>query len=111
MLSDREDMTPGDLIGGGWSTKGFRDTGRVGGSSKGEAGLLTRRASTLAGDAARLRKGLFDDKLRVMPLEDWLVPEEWPAQKTYQQLAARRQANEEVSGRMHAKERRLMGQR
>lgn len=45
--------------------KGFLDSGRGGGSSKGEAGLLSRYISRLAGDGARLRKGLLDDRLRV----------------------------------------------
>jgi len=39
------------------SRKGFRDTGR-GGGSKGEGGPLE------AGDAARLRKGLLEERLR-----------------------------------------------
>ena len=38
---------------------GFRDSGLEGGSSNGEAGE--------AGDAARLRKGLLEDKLRLNP--------------------------------------------
>jgi hypothetical protein len=54
------DMAPGDLKGGGgWSRNGFRETGRAGGSSNGEAG-----------EVARLRKGLLlEEKLRVRPAD------------------------------------------
>ena len=52
-------MPPGDLKGGGgWSRKGFRETGRAGGSSNGEAG-----------EVARLRKGLLEERLRVRPVD------------------------------------------
>jgi len=47
------------------SRKGFRDTGRAGGSSKGEAGLCR------LGDTARLRKGLLDDRLSANPADGW----------------------------------------
>lgn len=57
--SELLDMAPGDLSGGGgWSMKGFRERGRAGGSSKGEAG-----------EAARLRKGLLEERLRLRPIE------------------------------------------
>ena len=49
------------------SRKGFLETGRGGGSSKGEAGLVGREA----GEAARLRKGLFDERLMVRPADRW----------------------------------------
>lgn len=52
-------MAPGDRTGGGASRNGFLETGRGGGSSKGDAGE--------AGDAARLRNGLLDDRLRDRP--------------------------------------------
>lgn len=56
-MSELLDVAPGDFKGGGgWSRNGFRETGRAGGSSKGEAG-----------EAARLRKGLLDDRLRLRP--------------------------------------------
>jgi len=42
------------------SRKGFRDAGRGGGSSNGEG---------RAGDIARLRKGLFEERLSVRPEE------------------------------------------
>lgn len=45
------------------SKKGFRDKGR-GGGSKGDRWPLE-----LAGDAARLRKGLLEERLRVSPRE------------------------------------------
>lgn len=55
------DMVPGDLTGGrDWSRKGLRDRGRAGGSSKGEAG-----------DTARLRKGLFEERLMLRPTGGW----------------------------------------
>jgi hypothetical protein len=44
------------------SRKGFRDRGR-GGASKGDAGPLE------AGNAARLRKGLLEERLRLRPGE------------------------------------------
>jgi hypothetical protein len=59
--SDWVDMAPGDRTGGGASRNGFLETGRGGGSSKGDAGE--------AGDAARLRKGLLEDRLIVSPAE------------------------------------------
>lgn len=43
------------------SRKGLRETGRGGGSSKGDRGEGT------VGDAARLRKGLLEERLRVRP--------------------------------------------
>jgi len=55
--------------------------------SKGEAGLLGKRRSALAGDGARLRKGLLEDKLSVRP-GDW--PElVWSVSKKTYQLGAR----------------------
>jgi len=42
------------------SRKGLRDTGRGGGSSKGDARV---------GEIARLRNGLFEDRLRVNPAD------------------------------------------
>lgn len=52
------------------SRKGFRDTGRGGGSSKGEtAGGDVAVLRGLAGDAARLRNGLLDDRFRVNPAD------------------------------------------
>lgn len=61
---------PGDSRG--WlelSKKGFRETGlcRVAGSSKGDVVGDARAGSRPAGDAARLRKGLFEDKLTDSP--------------------------------------------
>lgn len=47
------------------SRKGFRETGRAGGSSKGEPGLWR------LGDTARLRNGLFDDRLSSKPADAW----------------------------------------
>ena len=56
LVSELLDMAPGDFKGGGgWSMKGFRETGRGGGSSKGDAGE--------AGEAALLRKGLLEERL------------------------------------------------
>jgi hypothetical protein len=46
------------------SRKGFRETGRAGGLSKGEVGGLLR-----LGEPARLRKGLFEERLRVRPAD------------------------------------------
>jgi hypothetical protein len=70
VASIAKDILSGDLSGGSGnifkedaSKKGFRDTGR-GGGSNGEAGPLD------AGDAARLRKGLLEERLRVSPA-DW----------------------------------------
>jgi len=54
----------------GWlkgSRKGFLETGRAGGSSKGECG---RGGEKLLGDAARLRNGLFEERLRANPGPD-----------------------------------------
>lgn len=48
--------------------KGFRESGRAGGSSKGDAGEA-RRGETLAGEAARLRKGLFEERLILRPAD------------------------------------------
>ena len=47
------------------SRKGFRETGRGGGSSNGDRGDGTD------GEAVRLRKGFFDDRLSDRPGEDW----------------------------------------
>ena len=44
------------------SRKGLRDTGRGGGSSKGDG---------RAGEMARLRKGLLEERLRVRPDARW----------------------------------------
>lgn len=68
----------GDLMG--WSDlsrKGFREAGlcRVDGSSNGEVAVVdvvvgdAKAASMLMGEAARLRKGLLDDKLTERPGE------------------------------------------
>lgn len=55
--SELLDIAPGDLSGGGGNSRnGFRDNGLVGGSSKGEAG-----------EAARLRNGLFDERFKLSP--------------------------------------------
>jgi hypothetical protein len=58
------------------SKKGFLETGRsmAGGSSKGEWGgggekELELGLRPLFGDAARLRKGLFDERLSVNPAD------------------------------------------
>lgn len=48
--------------------KGFLDVGREGGSSKGDGGEA-RPGMRLAGEAARLRKGLFEERLMVRPAE------------------------------------------
>lgn len=56
-------MGGGKLFEDDASKKGFRDTGR-GGASKGDVGLLR------AGDAARLRKGLLEERLRFRLEED-----------------------------------------
>lgn len=58
LWSELFDMASGDLKGGGLSRNGFRETGLGGGSSKGDAG-----------DAARLRKGLFEERLRLKPAD------------------------------------------
>lgn len=56
--SELFDMAPGDFSGGGGcSRNGLRDRGLAGGSSNGEAG-----------DAARLRNGLLDERLRLRPI-------------------------------------------
>jgi hypothetical protein len=67
VASVAKDILSGDLRGGSGnifvedaSKKGFRDTGR-GGGSNGDVGPL------LAGDAARLRKGLLEERLSVSP--------------------------------------------
>lgn len=44
-----------------WSKKGLRDRGRLGGSSKGDAGEVWA-GSKLEGEAARLRKGLLEER-------------------------------------------------
>jgi hypothetical protein len=60
LWSELDDIASGDLTGGeGRSRKGLRDTGRAGGSSKGDAG-----------DAARLRKGLLEERLMLRPADD-----------------------------------------
>lgn len=46
--------------------KGFLEVGRGGGSSKGERGRGGE--ARLLGDAARLRKGLLDERLSVKPI-------------------------------------------
>lgn len=52
-------MAPGDVTGCcDWSRNGFRDTGREGGSSNGDAG-----------EAARLRNGLLEERLILRPAE------------------------------------------
>lgn len=54
----------GCISGWCWSRKGLRETGRGrGGGSKGERGEVAIM-STPEGEAARLRKGLFEDRLR-----------------------------------------------
>jgi len=45
------------------SRNGLRETGRGGGSSKGDAGLV--------GDTARLRKGLFEERFNESPADRW----------------------------------------
>jgi hypothetical protein len=52
----------------GTSKKGFLETGRSGGSSKGERGGGGGGEVAELGEAARLRKGLFDARLSVKPL-------------------------------------------
>lgn len=53
------DVLKGDRgLSASTSRKGFRDTGR-GGASRGEA-----RPDDTVGDAARLRKGLLEERLR-----------------------------------------------
>jgi hypothetical protein len=61
--SDWVDMAPGDRTGGGASRNGFLERGRGGGSSKGDAGE--------AGEAARLRKGLLEERLMESPMGSW----------------------------------------
>jgi hypothetical protein len=48
------------------SRNGLRESGRGGGSSKGEAGLCGP-----TGDTARLRKGLFEERLSKSPEDRW----------------------------------------
>lgn len=57
-----------------FSKNGFLDTGRSGGSSKGEWGgggekVWELGLRPLFGEAARLRKGLFDERLSVNPAD------------------------------------------
>lgn len=67
-VSAEKDILSGDATGGDIifvaeaSRNGFRETGR-GGGSKGERGALDKEA----GDAARFRKGLLEERLRVSP--------------------------------------------
>lgn len=62
LWSELFDMVSGDLTGGGWSRNGLRDTGLGGGgaSSNGDAG-----------EVARLRKGLFEERFRLRPADCW----------------------------------------
>ena len=62
--SELVDPAPGDLSGGGgWSINGLRERGRAGGgSSKGDM-VEVKELSAPIGEAARLRKGLFDERL------------------------------------------------
>lgn len=52
----------------GWSRNGFRDTGRGGGSSKGDAVSAGFESLADDGEAARLRKGLFDERIDKWPV-------------------------------------------
>jgi hypothetical protein len=52
-----------DLLAMAGSRNGLRETGRGGGSAKGETGLGR------AGDAARLRKGLFELRFKSKPAD------------------------------------------
>jgi len=66
MASDRMFCKLARVVSAG-SRNGFRDTGRGGGSSKGE---------DRAGDTARLRKGLFEERLSDKPADCWSkIPE------------------------------------
>lgn len=56
-------MTSGDLVGGAWSRKGLRETGLGG------AGTLSKGDAGDAGDVARLRKGLFEERFRLRPAD------------------------------------------
>lgn len=47
----------------GWSRNGFLDTGRRGGSSKGDGASVACFVSVADGEAALLRNGLFEDRL------------------------------------------------
>ena len=65
MVSDSDRMFERlDLLPRAGSRNGLRERGRGGGSSKGEAGLRGT-----AGDAARLRKGLFEERLSSNPAD------------------------------------------
>jgi hypothetical protein len=56
-----------DLLAIAGSRNGLRETGRGGGSSKGEAGLCA-----VVGDTApRLRKGLFEERFKSNPADRW----------------------------------------
>lgn len=72
LCSDLVESALGDFRGCWlWSRKGLRDIGlcRGVGSSKGELLGDAKAASRLAGDAARLRKGLLEDRLTDSPGE------------------------------------------
>ena len=70
LCADLPDMASG-IAGacGAWSRNGFRDRGRCDrcGSSNGEVAGDVKLASKLAGEAARFRKGLFEDRLIERP--------------------------------------------
>jgi hypothetical protein len=76
--SAEKDILSGDDIGGcgkaDESRNGFRDTG-LGGGSRGDV-CLGDKAGDKAGDTARLRKGLFEERLRVSPGGGWRLPTE-----------------------------------
>lgn len=61
------------------SRNGFRETGRGGGSSNGDTGLWR------LGETARLRNGLFDERLRLNPPDCWSMGA--PRQKVSQRIA------------------------
>jgi hypothetical protein len=67
MFSDADRMLEWlDRLAMAGSRNGLRETGRGGGSSKGEAGLCAE-----VGDTARLRKGLFDERFNDNPADRW----------------------------------------
>jgi hypothetical protein len=64
MLSDSDRMLERlDLLVMAGSRNGLRESGRGGGSSNGEAGLV--------GDTARLRNGLFEGRFNDNPADRW----------------------------------------
>ena len=82
-----------DLLVTAGSRNGLRESGRGGGSSKGEPGLCAE-----VGDTARLRKGLFEERFSSNPEDRWSI---WEAT---QQSQRSNQMEEQASARgtMHA---------